>query len=148
MSMYLGWVEQHAGDAEAWERALLEGLAELEGSEERAFKATITGYLAQCLCEQGRYDEAFDLCPVVRQTSPSDDLVNFIYADMIEGAVLVRRGRSEEGVALLSRAIDQAQNPKDFAKIPSLPLSRRRQKPSVPLDRHKHGGLACPYTPV
>jgi tetratricopeptide (TPR) repeat protein len=108
MSMYSAWVEQHAGDAEAWERALLDGLAELEGSEERAFKATITGYLAQCLYEQGRYDEAFDLCPVVRETSPSDDIVNFIYADMIEGSVLVRRERVEDGLALLSRALERA----------------------------------------
>ena len=108
MSLYSAWVEQRAGDAEAWERALLDGLAELEGSEERAFKATITGYLAQCLCEQGRYDEAFDLCPVVRETSPADDLFNFIYADMIEGSVLVRRERNEEGLALLSRALDRA----------------------------------------
>ena len=108
MSMYSAWVEQHAGDTDAWERALRDGLAELEGSNERAFSATITGFLAQCLCEQGRYDEALDLCPVVRDTSPSDDLVNFIYADMIEGYVLARRGRFEDGLALVERALGRA----------------------------------------
>jgi len=108
MSMYSAWVEQRAGDTEAWERALRDGLAELEGSDERAFTATITGYLAQCLCEQGRYDEALDLCPVVRDTSPSDDIVNFIYADMVEGSVLARRERLEEGLPLLERALERA----------------------------------------
>ena len=108
MSMYSAWVEQHAGDTEAWEHALRDGLAELEGSDERAFSATIMGYLAQCLCEQGRYDEALDLCPVVRDTSPSDDIVNFIYADMVEGYVLARRGRFEEALALLVRALERA----------------------------------------
>jgi tetratricopeptide (TPR) repeat protein len=108
MSMYSAWVEQHAGDTEAWERALRDGLAELEGSDERAFAATITGYLAQCLCEQGRYDEAIDLCPVVRETSPPDDIVNFIYADMVEGYVLARRGRLDEALDLLVRALERA----------------------------------------
>jgi tetratricopeptide (TPR) repeat protein len=108
MSMYSAWVEQHAGDNEAWERALLDGLAELEGSDERAFTATMTGYLAECLCEQGRYDEALDLCPVVRETSPADDMVNFIYADMVEGYVLAHRGRVQEGVALLVSALGSA----------------------------------------
>jgi class 3 adenylate cyclase/tetratricopeptide (TPR) repeat protein len=108
MTMYSAWVEQRAGDTEAWERALRDGLAELEGSDERAFAATITGYLAQCLCEQGRYDEAIDLCPVVRETSPPDDIVNFIYADMVEGYVLARRGRLDEALDLLVRALERA----------------------------------------
>jgi class 3 adenylate cyclase/tetratricopeptide (TPR) repeat protein len=108
MSMYSAWVEQRAGDTDAWERALRDGLAELEGSDERAFSATITGYLAQCLCEQGRYDDALDLCPVVRDTSPSDDIVNFIYADTVEGYVLARRERLEEGLVLIERALERA----------------------------------------
>jgi class 3 adenylate cyclase/tetratricopeptide (TPR) repeat protein len=123
MSMYSAWVEQHAGDTEAWEQALRDGLAELEGSDERAFTATITGYLAQCLCEQGRYDEAFELCPVVRETSPSDDMVNFIYADMIEGYVLVRRGRFDEGLDLLVRALERSDTTDFFVSRAEVRLS-------------------------
>ena len=107
MAMYEAWIEQRAGDLEAWELALRAGLNELEGSDDRAFRATITGYLAHCLYEQDRDDEAYDLCAVVRATSPPEDVVNFVYADGIEGAVRVRRGE-QEGVELLGRALERA----------------------------------------
>ena len=107
MAMYEAWIEQRAGDLGAWERALRAALDELEGSDDRAFRATIMGYLAQCLYEHGRYDEAYDLCAVIRETSPPDDVVNFVYADGIEGAVLVRRGE-QVGIELLGRALERA----------------------------------------
>ncbi|HEY6075280.1 MAG TPA: adenylate/guanylate cyclase domain-containing protein, partial [Gaiella sp.] len=107
MAMYEAWIEQRAGDLEAWELALRAAVHELEGSDDRAFKATIMGYLAQCLYEQSRDDEAYDLCAVVRETSPPEDVVNFVYADAIEGAVRVRRGE-HEGVELLGRALERA----------------------------------------
>ncbi|HET8969316.1 MAG TPA: hypothetical protein VFN06_07805, partial [Gaiellaceae bacterium] len=107
MAMYEAWIEQRAGDLGAWERALRAALDELEGSDDRAFRATIMVYLAQCLYEQGRYDDAYDLCAVVRETSPPDDVVNFVYADAIEGAVRVRRGE-DEGLELLGQALERA----------------------------------------
>jgi class 3 adenylate cyclase/tetratricopeptide (TPR) repeat protein len=105
MAMFEAWVEQRAGNLEAWERLLRTGLEELEGSDEVAFRATIIGYVAECLYEQGRFDEAHDLCRVVRDMSPPDDVINFVYADAIEGVVLVRRGFAEEGVRLLEGAL-------------------------------------------
>ena len=108
MSMYEAWIEQRAGDLVAWEQALRSGLDELESSDERAFTATIVGYMAHSLYEQGRIDEAYDLCAQVRDLSPPEDAVNFLYADAIEGAVLVRRGDLEQGRPLLLAALSRA----------------------------------------
>ena len=50
--------------------------------------------LAQCLYLQDRLDEVAELC--VRRTrdqAPREDLVNFVYADALEAAVLARRAR-------------------------------------------------------
>ena len=44
----------------------------------------------------------------MRDTSPSDDIVNFIYADTVEGYVLARRERLEEGLVLIERALERA----------------------------------------
>ena len=106
--MYEAWIEERAGDLVAAERALRVGLDELEGSDERAFSATITGYIAQFLYEQGHHDEAYELCATVRELSPPEDAVNYIYADGIEGAVLTRRGDLERGRSLLLAALERA----------------------------------------
>ena len=108
MNMFDAWVEQRAGDLGAWERVLRVGLDELASSDEVAFRATTMVYLAECLYEQGRYEEAFELCRAVRDTSPPDDVVNFVVADAVGGAVLVQRGDAEEGLRLLDSALERA----------------------------------------
>jgi tetratricopeptide (TPR) repeat protein len=108
MTMFDAWVEQRAGDLQAWERALRVGLEELASSDETAFRATTMVYLAECLYQRGRYDEAFELCRTVRDISPPDDVVNFVLADAVGGAVLVQRGDAEEGFRLLDSALGRA----------------------------------------
>ena len=108
MSLSRALIEERAGDIVAAEQALRAGLAELEGSDERAFSATITAYIAQFLYEQGRHDEAYELCATVRELSPPEDAVNFVYADGIEGAVLSHRGDVERGRSLLLAALERA----------------------------------------
>jgi class 3 adenylate cyclase/tetratricopeptide (TPR) repeat protein len=108
MSMYEAWIEERAGDLVAAEEALRAGLDELEGSDERAFSATITVNIAQILYEQGRHDEAYRLCATVRELTPPEDAVNFVYADAIEGAVLSHRGDVERARSLLVAAMERA----------------------------------------
>ena len=41
--------------------------------------------------------------------SPPEDFVNFVYADALEGCVLVRRGLHEEALATLAHALELAE---------------------------------------
>jgi class 3 adenylate cyclase len=106
VTMHGAWIEQRAGDLEAWEKMLRTGYEELERLGNRAFFATIAVYLAQCLYLQDRFGEARDLCVIVREQSPGDDLINHVYADAIEGSLLSLDGRHEEAGELLRRALE------------------------------------------
>ena len=64
--------------------------------------------LADVLEQRGRYDEASRLCPVIRETSDPNDLVNFIGVDALEGYLLARDGDVESGERLVRRAVERA----------------------------------------
>ncbi len=108
-TMHGAWIEQRAGDVAAWEALLRSGFEELQALGNQAFFSTIAIYLAQCLYFQGRFDEVRDLCGVGREASPSGDLINFVFADALEGCLLARDGRREEAEGLVRRAIDRAE---------------------------------------
>jgi class 3 adenylate cyclase/tetratricopeptide (TPR) repeat protein len=108
-TMYSAWIEERAGDVAAQEQALRGGLAELEALGERPFAATIAVYIAGCLYQQGRFDEVRELCAVVREKSPPDDLVNFVHADALEGCLLAHDGRLDEALPLVRRALERAE---------------------------------------
>ena len=108
MSMSTAWIEQRAGDVEAWERVLRSGLADLEALNDRAFYSTVAAYLAQCLYLQGQFDETRSLCITVREVSPANDVINFVYADYLEGCLLARDGLHEEASALARTALMRA----------------------------------------
>ena len=108
MSMSTAWIEQRAGDIEAWERVLRSGLADLEALNDRAFYSTVAAYLAQCLYLQGHFDETRSLCITVREVSPANDVINFVYADFLEGCLLARGGLHEEASALTRTALMRA----------------------------------------
>jgi tetratricopeptide (TPR) repeat protein len=108
MSMSTAWIEQRAGDVEAWERVLRSGLADLEALNDRAFYSTVAAYLAQCLYLQGHFDETRSLCSTVREVSPANDVINFVYADYLEGCLLAGAGLHEEASALARTAVQRA----------------------------------------
>jgi class 3 adenylate cyclase/tetratricopeptide (TPR) repeat protein len=108
MSMSTAWIEQRAGDVEAWERALRDGLDELEALNDRAFYSTVAAYLAECVYLQGRFDEAKRLCTIVREASPANDVINFVYAEFLEGCLLAREGRHDEAAARARQALERA----------------------------------------
>jgi class 3 adenylate cyclase/tetratricopeptide (TPR) repeat protein len=108
MSTHAGWIEQRAGDYEAWEQALRSGIEELDRLRSDAYFSTAAGDLALCLHLQGRYDEVAALCATIRERSPSADVVNFIFADALEGGVRAHEGRFDEAEELGRRAVEDA----------------------------------------
>jgi class 3 adenylate cyclase/tetratricopeptide (TPR) repeat protein len=102
-------VETAAGDLEAAERVLRQGLEELERLGGGSYYPTAALMLADVLERRGRYDEASRLCPVIRDTSSPSDLVNFIGVDALEGYLLARDGDLEGGERLVRRAVERAE---------------------------------------
>ncbi len=106
VTLHGAWIEHHAGDPAAEEEHLRRGVAELRALGNQAFFSTVAVRLAHVLYLQGRFDEARDMCTVVREASPADDLINFVFADAIEGCLLSQEGRHEEAEASIRRAVD------------------------------------------
>ncbi|HYI75698.1 MAG TPA: adenylate/guanylate cyclase domain-containing protein [Gaiellaceae bacterium] len=94
-------IERRAGDYEAAERALREGLVILEDLDETSYRPTLAVILASVLYEQGQFDEVQEWCELARSTSGADDLVNFIYIDALSACLLARRG-SHDGAKVLA----------------------------------------------
>jgi tetratricopeptide (TPR) repeat protein len=107
-AMGRAYIELAAGDLEAAEQLLRDGLEELERLGDRAYYATVGLVLAEVLRRQGDYDEAASWCRVVRETTGSDDVVNDIGVDALEGYLLARAGDLEGGERLARRAAEQA----------------------------------------
>ncbi len=108
VALHTSWIEQRAGDLLAWERAVRSALEVFDALEERAYNATLNADLAECLHAQGRIDEIPELCERVRALSPPADLVNFVYADALEGCALAHEGRHDDARSLVDRAHDIA----------------------------------------
>jgi len=106
ISMSEAELELRAGDLAAAERVLREGLEMLEAIGERGYYPTAALDLADILYDQGCYDDIPEWTEKSRATTGSDDLVNFVFLDSIEGALLARAGRFDEGVARGRNAVD------------------------------------------
>jgi class 3 adenylate cyclase/tetratricopeptide (TPR) repeat protein len=109
VALHTSWIEQRAGDVVAWESAVRSALEVFDTLEERAYNATFNADLAECLHAQGRIDEIPVLCERIRSLSPPADLVNFVYADALEGCVLAHEGRHDEARSLVGHALEVAE---------------------------------------
>ena len=107
LSMYESRVEWEAGNIATAERALEEGLAQLEEIGDRGFHSTVALTLAELRYARGRYDDARALCASARTNTEPSDLFNFILLDSIEGCLLAREGRFEEALRQSRRAIER-----------------------------------------
>ena len=67
-------------------------MAELERLNDRAYRSTMAVILAECLYEQGRFEETREVCEMARELSPDDDVTNFITLGFLDGALLARNG--------------------------------------------------------
>ncbi len=107
ISLYLlSFVEHRAGDVAAREDVLRANLVELDQIDAVSYALTSTVLLAECLYEQGRYDEARALSDDVRHRTAPGDRVNFIYVDGIDACLLARAGRTAEALSLAVRAVE------------------------------------------
>lgn len=89
-------VEFRAGDFEAEERVLREGLEVLLPIGDRSYYPTVAAVLAECLYRRGADDaEIEELCDRARETTGADDLTNFLWLDMVAGLLHARRGEHE-----------------------------------------------------
>ena len=106
MSMSEAEVEWRSGDFTAGERAMREALELLEKIGDRSYQPTVALDLARHLYQLGRYDEVRPLCTRGRELTGADDLVNFVFLEGLEGGLLAREGRYEEGEAHVRRALE------------------------------------------
>jgi tetratricopeptide (TPR) repeat protein len=66
--------------------------------------------LAECLYRGGSADaEIKELCNRARETTGTDDLINFVWLDVIGGLLHARRGESEQAEECLHRALALAE---------------------------------------
>jgi tetratricopeptide (TPR) repeat protein len=106
--MSRAYIEVSAGELEAAEQILRDGVEELERLGDRAYYATATMVLVDVLQRRGKYDEAASLCRVIRETTGPGDLVNLLGVDALEGYLLARTGDIEAGERLVRRAAEKA----------------------------------------
>ena len=105
VTLHGAWIEQHAGNESGTEQYLRRGAEELQALGNMAFFSTVAVRLAQSLYTQARFDEAQELSTVARDASPEGDLINFVFADAVDGCILSHHGHHEEAGALLRRAV-------------------------------------------
>ena len=99
-----------AGDLDGEETVLREGLEILEGVGERGYYGTQALLLAECLYRAGANDtEIEDLCAKARETTAADDLMNFVWLDMVNGLLHARRGEYEQAEERSRRAVALAE---------------------------------------
>jgi class 3 adenylate cyclase/tetratricopeptide (TPR) repeat protein len=110
-SMSAGQIESRAGDGDAEERLLREGYEALHALSDRYYLPTVAVYLAGAIANRTADPDAEvdALCAVARERTISGDLVNFVGLDGLEGRMLARRGRLDEGIARARRGLEAAE---------------------------------------
>ncbi len=75
-----------------------------------AFYSTQALLLAECLYRAGADDtEIEELCAKARETTAADDLINFVWLDMVSGLLHARRGEYEQAEERSRRAVALAE---------------------------------------
>ena len=94
----------------AEEAVLRESLDGLERIGDRSYNATVALTLAECLYRGGFDDaEIEELCERARERTAADDLINFVWLDMIGGLLHSRRGEHDQAEECARRAVEQAE---------------------------------------
>ena len=107
LSQAEGWCARYGGDLSGAQRALREGFDVLQHLGDRGYLPTVALMLADLLYLEGRYEEIDDLCAIGRATTTRDDLINFVFLDMVEARMLARRGRYAEAEERARDAVER-----------------------------------------
>ncbi|MPZ91083.1 MAG: AAA family ATPase [Actinobacteria bacterium] len=101
-----GDVEMLAGDLVAAENEFRRGFDELIQMGEKNFLSTTVGLLAQCLCMQGRFDEAEDMCEISKNAAAPDDLESQALWRSVQAKGLAHKGLFDEAKELAATAVE------------------------------------------
>jgi class 3 adenylate cyclase len=109
-------IEWRAGDFEAQERVLREGVETLDRLGDHFFFSTVALRLADCLLQTLAPDDAevADICRLARERTLEADLVNFVYLDGIEGRRLAHAGDRRTGGERAQKAAATADETDNF----------------------------------
>jgi tetratricopeptide (TPR) repeat protein len=105
-SIKSGPVEMLAGDPKAAEDELRRDYEALDRMGDRNYRSTVAGLLAEALYQQGRLEEAEEFAEIGREISAPDDPSSECLWRCVLGKVLARRGDVDEGLRLVTEAID------------------------------------------
>jgi class 3 adenylate cyclase/tetratricopeptide (TPR) repeat protein len=105
LALARAWIEERAGDFEAAERALREGVEELERLKDRGFLSTVAVARAECLYMTGDWAGARTVCEFARETTAADDVINFVYVHALDSVLLAREGNLVDAEREARRAL-------------------------------------------
>jgi class 3 adenylate cyclase/tetratricopeptide (TPR) repeat protein len=104
-SMGVDWIRSAAGDYEASEHALKEGIEILERAGEKGYLSTAAGQLADAIYKQDRSDEAEGYVTVAREAASPDDVASQSIWRQVQAKILARRGDLNEALRLAREAV-------------------------------------------
>ncbi|HET7236922.1 MAG TPA: adenylate/guanylate cyclase domain-containing protein [Actinomycetota bacterium] len=99
------FVEMVRGDWEAGERELRQGYEELASMGDKNYLAMTAGWLAHCVYQQGRWDEADEFVAVCEGSSAKSWVAAQVLWKGARAMLLARRGDVETGEALAREAV-------------------------------------------
>jgi tetratricopeptide (TPR) repeat protein len=117
-------IETLAGEPDAAVRALRWAESELEEMGERGLRSTIDAYLAQALCDAGRWEEAYEVSETSERFASADDLVTETLWRCARARVLAEGGELEAADEL-SAAAEELASPTEFPDLQAAALLAR-----------------------
>jgi len=118
-SVIAAQIETLAGDDAAAEAELRWAYDTLERMGEKGARASIAAFLAECIYEQGRDDEAAGFTEITEELAADDDLEPQVLWRSVRAKVLAKRGRLEQAEELAREAAELVEDT-DFPDLQAL----------------------------
>ena len=119
-----GPLELREGDAAAAERELRAGLESVQRLGDRGRISNLASLLADAVLAQGRVDEAAGFAELAREAAQEGDHSGQAFWRMAVAQVLVRRGATDEAIALAREATAIISETQELLTLPDLLLRR------------------------
>ena len=112
-SINSGPIEMLAGDPVAAEAELRHDYEALDRLGDRNFISTVAAYLAEALCQQGRFDDASTMASFSAGVAAPDDVYTQVALNRVRGKVLSRLGQHDAAEAMCRVAVDLSRTEDD-----------------------------------